>query len=340
MSISVVIPLYNKAPYICRALTSVLRQTIQDFECIVVDDGSTDGGGDLVRKMGDGRIRLVRQANGGVSQARNKGISVARHPLIAFLDADDEWQPGFLEASLEMHREHPNIVASFTNYQQEPEGNPAFHGTKLGARVLIDYFAFCLCHHGCGMCSSAVMARRDTLLGIGGFPAGRALGEDLDTWARLAWSGPVAFIPEVLSTYHRDASASSKQGAYLDVFPTYELWRASRRVPPALAASSAAYAYFFRFYEIFARISTQETSGAKALLSELPWFKRFSVMGCHAHLGLLFPWCQRYARGAGFRLGCWLLTLRWRERGGGCNSRRGISWNQYGALERIDTPAS
>jgi hypothetical protein len=183
------------------------------------------------------------------------------------------------------------------------------------------------------------MARRDTLLGIGGFPASRTLGEDLDTWARLAWSGPVAFIPDVLSTYHRDTGGSSQHSTYVDVFPTYELWRASRRVPLALAASSAAYAYFFRFYEVFARIGARQASGAKALLSEVPWFKRFSVMGCHAHLGLLFPWCQRYARGAGFRLGCWLLALRWRERGGGRNSGQGISWNQHGALEGIDTPA-
>src|ERR1035441_8596585 len=100
MSISVVIPLYNKAPYVGRALSSVFRQTIQDFECIVVDDGSTDGGGDLVEKMSDPRLRLVRQANGGVSRARNQGINLARHPLIAFLDADDEWLPGFLEANL------------------------------------------------------------------------------------------------------------------------------------------------------------------------------------------------------------------------------------------------
>jgi glycosyltransferase involved in cell wall biosynthesis len=331
MSISVVIPLYNKAPYVCRALSSVLRQTIQDFECIVVDDGSTDGGGDLVRKMGDRRIRLVRQANGGVSRARNKGINLARHPLIAFLDADDEWLPGFLEANLKIHQEHSNIVASFTNYQQEPDGKRAFCETELGPRVLKDYFAFCLCHQGCGMCSSAVMARRDTLLNIGGFPAGRALGEDLDTWARLAWSGPVALIPDVLSTYHRDASGN-QHGTYVDVLPTYELWRDSRRVPLALAASSATYAYFFRFYEVFARIGAQEIDGAKAILSEVPWFRRISVMGCHAHLGLLFPWCQRYVCGVGFRLGCWLLAWRWREEAGEWNSRQGSSGSPCAAL--------
>ena len=314
--LSVVIPLYNKAPHVRRALGSVLRQTFPDFECIVVDDGSTDGGDEQVREMTDARIRLVRQANAGVSQARNRGIELARYPLIAFLDADDEWLPGFLAANVRVHHDHPGIVASFTNYRREPEGKAALRGTRPGARVLKDYFAFCLSHQGCGMSSSAVMARRDTLLVIGGFPAGRTLGEDLETWARLAWSGPVAFVPEVLSIYHRDASANHGQVPHVDVLPTYRSWRDSRRVPPALAASSAGYAYFFRFNEIYARIAAKQWNGAKALLSEVPWIRRLSLMGCHARLGLLFPWGRRYACGMGFRLGCLLLAWKWGERAG------------------------
>ncbi|MGI6022871.1 MAG: glycosyltransferase family 2 protein, partial [Methanoculleus sp.] len=91
--VSVVIPLYNKAPYIARALASVITQTCQGFEVIVIDDGSTDGGAEIVRRLDDTRIRVIRQENRGVSAARNRGIESARTDFIAFLDADDEWMP-------------------------------------------------------------------------------------------------------------------------------------------------------------------------------------------------------------------------------------------------------
>ena len=96
--ISVIITLYNKTAYIERALRSVLNQTYQDFEIVVVDDGSTDGGGDIVSRLPDPRIRLVRQRNAGAGTARNRGIRESRGEWIAMLDGDDEWRPGFLRA--------------------------------------------------------------------------------------------------------------------------------------------------------------------------------------------------------------------------------------------------
>lgn len=88
--VSIIIPLYNKAPYIKRALDSVISQTIQDFEVIVVNDGSTDGGEHIVEGYSDARIHLVHQKNKGVSAARNRGVSLAKSNMVAFLDADDE----------------------------------------------------------------------------------------------------------------------------------------------------------------------------------------------------------------------------------------------------------
>ena len=94
--VSVIIPTYNSAGYIEEALESVFEQTLQDFEIIVVDDGSTDGTGEVLRKYGD-RIRYIYQENNGPASARNGGIRVARGEYIAFLDADDLWVSTKLE---------------------------------------------------------------------------------------------------------------------------------------------------------------------------------------------------------------------------------------------------
>ncbi|MFA5422304.1 MAG: glycosyltransferase family 2 protein [Phycisphaerae bacterium] len=104
--VSVIIPLYNKARYIARALDSVFAQTHKDFELIVVDDGSSDDGVEIARRYNDARLVLIRQANSGPGAARNRGIRESTAPYAAFLDADDEWLPDFLESYLEKIESH------------------------------------------------------------------------------------------------------------------------------------------------------------------------------------------------------------------------------------------
>lgn len=106
-SISVVIPLYNKAPHIERALNSILSQTIQPIEIVVVDDGSTDGGPKIVENFNYPNIRLIRQEHQGVSIARNRGITESKGGLISFLDADDVWLPGYLEEINKLRERFP-----------------------------------------------------------------------------------------------------------------------------------------------------------------------------------------------------------------------------------------
>ncbi|HMA53239.1 MAG TPA: glycosyltransferase family A protein, partial [Acidobacteriota bacterium] len=127
--VTVVIPLYNKAPYIAAAVRSVLAQTFTDFEVIVVDDGSLDDGAEVVDRFDDPRLRLVRQENQGESAARNKGVTLAASELLAFLDADDEWTPSHLEVLLRLADRFPGAGLLATAYKiVSPDGRSCLAG--------------------------------------------------------------------------------------------------------------------------------------------------------------------------------------------------------------------
>ena len=115
MHVSVVVPLHNKGKYVIRALDSIVAQTFVDFEVIVVDDGSTDNSGELARAYPDERIRVIVQSNRGPGAARNRGIAEAKGHYVAFLDADDEWMPEYLEISVRRLDELGPSVASLTS---------------------------------------------------------------------------------------------------------------------------------------------------------------------------------------------------------------------------------
>ena len=188
--ISVVIPLYNKEKSIATALNSVLAQTSQDFEVVVVDDGSTDDGAAIVEQYTDPRIRLIRQENAGVSAARNRGIAEAKGEYVAFLDADDEWLPEFLEEIVALQKEFPACRAQATNYIFNSYGVKSstilrkipFKGEH---GVLTNYFVVASCSHP-PVWTSAVCIERKLLQEIGGFPVGVKSGEDLLVWANVA----------------------------------------------------------------------------------------------------------------------------------------------------------
>lgn len=188
--ISVVIPLYNKEKQIASTLSTVLSQSYQDFEIVIVDDGSTDGSVEEVHKIKDVRIRLIHQANAGVSAARNKGIEEARGEYVAFLDADDEWKSDHLENLIDLIRQYPQCRAWASSYVNNINGADyniilnriPFEGES---GVLTNYFEICNCSHP-PVWSSAVCVAKSLLKEIGGFPVGITSGEDLLTWARIA----------------------------------------------------------------------------------------------------------------------------------------------------------
>ena len=206
--ISIIIPLYNKEDSIATALSGVLAQSYQDFEVVVVDDGSTDGGAAVVETFTDPRIRLIRQENGGVSAARNRGIAEARGEHIAFLDADDEWMPEFLEEIAALIAAYPECKARATNYIFNSNGvkSPTILRRMPfteGRGVLTNYFEVASCSHP-PMWTSAVCIDRDLLQEIGGFPVGIKSGEDLLVWARTAVRTQWAFSMKAMAQYNFD----------------------------------------------------------------------------------------------------------------------------------------
>jgi glycosyltransferase involved in cell wall biosynthesis len=207
-SVSVVIPLHNKVRHIRRAIDSVLGQTRQDFELIVVDDGSTDGSGDVVQQISDSRVRLIVQDNAGVSAARNRGIEEAGCGLVAFLDADDEWLPSFLGTVMGLRVRAPEAGMYATAYQCSHDGKtwrPTFAGCVTSPRssLLEDYF--CAALGTAPVWSSGVMIPRQILDEVGCFPVGVGHGEDLRTWAAIALRYRVAWSSESCAVYHLSA---------------------------------------------------------------------------------------------------------------------------------------
>jgi GT2 family glycosyltransferase len=188
--VSVIIPVHNRATVLSDTLTSVRQQTYQNFEIIVVDDGSSDGSHAMAQKFADEdrRIKVLRQPNGGVSVARNTAIAHASGELIAFLDADDVWLPGKLAAHLDLLKREPNANLLFSDYflwdGRDNLGRrySAPHKFPDGdmSRRLIFFNLF-------GM--STVMIKRETLDAVGLFDVEMLMAEDWDLWLRIAERG-------------------------------------------------------------------------------------------------------------------------------------------------------
>jgi glycosyltransferase involved in cell wall biosynthesis len=215
--ISVIIPLYNKSPYIVRALNSVLKQTFQNFEVIVVDDGSTDNGAEIVRGFVDPRIRLIRQENRGVSAARNRGADEAISDFVAFLDADDEWMPSHLETIVRLMDKYPaagmyNTACKIQTSSGKTQWikyafipNPPWEG------LLPNYFLSEAVAAN-PIETSTVVIPRKIFQEMRGFNEEYWYGEDADLFGRIALKYPVAFSWELGAIYHwEDTNRATKK---------------------------------------------------------------------------------------------------------------------------------
>lgn len=238
--VTVVMPLYNKEAEVGRAVRSTLLQTVSDIELIVVNDGSTDNGPEIVHGIDDPRVRIIDQKNAGVSAARNRGIHEAKSDLIAFLDADDEWKPSFLEMIFHLKEKFPTCKVFATNYIcREVNGADRFPIIKgLPSHpwegILEDYFEVAS-KSDPPLCASAVAVTKEAVKTAGLFPVGVTAGEDLLTWARLALKYKIAYTTKTCSIFYEPGNVFERPGRFADTTDVVgkELTGLLRKVAPS-----------------------------------------------------------------------------------------------------------
>ncbi len=193
MKISVVIPAYNRAATIGRAIASVSEQTIAPHEIIVVDDGSDDATGEVV-KSHEG-VLLLRQNRQGVSAARNNGVMMSEGDWIAFLDSDDAWVPEKLEKQIRLHETFPDLSISYTGERWIRNGQEVPVAAKF-AKYEGDIFERCL--DDCIVAPSSVMVKKSFFDRFGGFDESFEVCEDYELWLRMAHETRFGLIDEQL----------------------------------------------------------------------------------------------------------------------------------------------
>ncbi|MGC3978988.1 MAG: glycosyltransferase family 2 protein [Paludibacteraceae bacterium] len=230
---SIVIPLYNKAAYVEKAIKSVLAQTYQEFELIVVNDGSTDGSLDnvqviildYVKRQSRARnlelkepdqfkkITLIHQENQGVSVARNNGVKAAKYDYIAFLDADDWWDTTYLEEMKGLMEAFPEAGLYAGSYYKVKQGQliPANIGIESGfEKGLINYCRVYANTMYQPVWTGAAIIKKTIFESENGFKPMLKLGEDFDLWLRVAMKYPVALLNKPLTYYNQDVDLANR----------------------------------------------------------------------------------------------------------------------------------
>jgi len=194
---SIVIPLYNKEHFIVQTIQSVLDQTFQDYEILVVNDGSTDASLNSLRVFNDSRIQVFTIKNQGVSHARNFGIKKANAKYVAFLDADDLWLNKHLEQLKKLSEDFPNC-GLYANAYVKKMGEITLESDYIDIPnawngIVKDYFKSS--QFSCVAWTSAVMVPKKILEAFNGFDEKITLGagEDTDLWMKIAIQHPIAF---------------------------------------------------------------------------------------------------------------------------------------------------
>lgn len=212
--VSVIIPVYNGVRFVAEAVTSVLSQTHQDVEVVIVNDGSPDTSKDVIQPLlRDPRVKYHEQANGGVANARNTGIRLAAGKYIAFLDQDDLWHPTKLAQQVDYMEKHPEVALvhsdiTFIDAEGQPLPTPEWAWVRGVSGNCLDELVA-----GNRIATLTALVRRNHLDEAGLFRQELAPADDWDMWLRLAARHPFGFIPEKLGCYRLHGSNESR--AYL-----------------------------------------------------------------------------------------------------------------------------
>lgn len=231
MKISVIIPLYNKAPYAAKTIGSVLSQTYSDYELVIVDDGSKDNSAEIAEKTIDGHAncRLIKQENAGVSMARNNGVAVSHGEYLCFLDADDWWEPTFLEEMSKLIEEYPDAGIYGANYTIVNETKRKTRIAKIGVedgfeRGYVDYCQAYAKTMYMPLTSISVAIPRNVFEEMHGFPKGIKLGEDFLLWIHITLKYKVAFLNKPLAFYNQDVDVANRSVGKLHKPEEHMLW--------------------------------------------------------------------------------------------------------------------
>ena len=216
MYFSIIIPLYNKEKYIERCINSILSQSYNKYEIIVVNDGSTDKSYDLVEHYSDSRISIINQENKGVSVARNQGVIFSNYDYVTFIDADDTWEVNYLFELKKLINIFPNAgLYGLNNYFKYANGsqyfneyNELFNGNISG--LIPDYFLLFSKYGKSPFSNSNCCFPKNIFQEEGGYQEGIKLTEDSDLWCRIALKHSIAFNRKPLATYYIEISENTR----------------------------------------------------------------------------------------------------------------------------------
>ncbi len=240
MDVTVVIPAFNSSLYIAQTLESVLNQTVKPFEVLAVDDGSTDDTAEIAERFGHS-VRVIRTANMKQAASRNFGVQAAVGDWIAFVDADDLWEPNKLELQIAELSRHPDADVCYTSRRvliQDETGSRLQEVIPAAPPETIRQALF----ENTNFLPSSVLIRRSTFLGIGGFDPHFVFVQDWDLWLRLLHSGArFAACLEPLMQYRVHDRSVTMNNARAAFYLKDEIYR--RHVLPYLPKFTAWFSY-------------------------------------------------------------------------------------------------
>jgi len=299
---SIIVPLYNKGHIVSRTIESALAQTFNDFEILVINDGSTDNSEAVVRSFVDPRIKLITKENGGEGSARNFGIKMAQAEYVSLLDADDIWHPDYLASMDDLIKLYPNM-GIYCSAMIAIYGD----GTKI-IRTLREYKKekykkvedyFDAAREGSFMYSSTITIPKKIFAEVGEFEPKVKMGTDTDMWARILLNYDMAYCTEPLVDYMNDIGGQATADQSLENFPmnkpiyiTFNRLYTQGKFPPRKELSMMKYIDY-----VFKKDA--------ALLLFMGGNKRFHEFAISCHAEILSPFYYKISKS---RLLTWFLS--------------------------------